>query len=459
MKSRVPWILLTFAIFLTTGTLLFAQDEAEKTGKEKSEERQRKSIGEERRDTLRYGITPQILSVLETISEEEDPAYTDEVESLLDTVRDTRVHTAVFRYFAAIENDSLAERAAEVLENHLDKPARLVSSVISYAAEAEIEELEPPILVIAESSISGTLSLDAIKTLGVIGNDRTVERLLELYNDSDVAEQVREQIILVLGKLGAEDAVDLLIEIAEDEGETVTLRRFAADSLGRIGSELAVDTLKELYLHQDPYLRANAVYSLGLIGGPEAEEILFAALRDEFWRIRVSAAEAIGEGGIQDGFDILIYKAQNDPEVQVRTAAVEALGRIGGGKAFDFLRELAREPKNPVAVRTKALETIVAEDLSGSTAFVKELFAEESTKRSSVILDPLGRILSEAEGSGLASIYEMMLGSPSIPMKIYALRGIRVNKIGSLRDQVEKLTGEDSPASVRRYAEGVLESF
>ncbi|MFW5769303.1 MAG: HEAT repeat domain-containing protein, partial [Spirochaetota bacterium] len=297
-----------------------------------------KSTVEERKGTLRFGITSEILSVLETITEEKETGYTEEAESLFDTLRDPGVHAAVFHYFRAIDDDSLVERAAEVLTNHLDKPQPLVASVIRYAAETGIEELEPRIFVIAESGLSGTLSLDAVKALGELGDEETVTRLLELYDKSGVSEQVREQIILVLGKLQAEQAVDLLIDIARDQGESLTMRRFAADSLGRIGSPRAADTLEELYLQDDPYLRANAVYSLGLIGGPAAEAILFAALRDEFWRIRVSAAEAIGEAGIKEGIDILTYKAQNDPEIQVRTAAVEALGKIGGGKSFDFLK-------------------------------------------------------------------------------------------------------------------------
>lgn len=418
-----------------------------------------KSIVEERKDTLKFGITSQILSVLETITEEKETGYTEEAESLFDTLRDPGVHAAVFHYFRAIDDDSLVERGAEVLSNHLDKPPALVATVIRYVAETGIEELEPRIFVIAESGISGTLSLDAVKALGELGDEETAARLLELYDESGVSEQVREQIILVLGKLQAEQAVDLLIDIARDEGESLTMRRFAADSLGRIGSPRAVDTLEELYVQDDPYLRANAVYSLGLIGGPGAEAILFAALRDGFWRIRVSAAEAIGEAGIEEGIDILTYKAQNDPELQVRTAAVEALGKIGGGKSFEFLKELAKGPGNPLAVRIQALEALVEEDLSGSIPFLKELFAEESAKRSSVILDPLARIISDAEGAALAPLYEQMLASPSIPMKIYGMRGIRINKIGTLRDEVEKLTGDDAPTSVRRYAEGVLESF
>ena len=443
-------VFMLITILAGPAALLIAQEE---------EPEEKKSIVEERKETLRFGITPQILTVLKTVTEEKDPAYADEAESLLDTVRDIGVHTAVFTYFGAIRDDSLAERGAEVLENHLDKPARLVSSVISYASEADIEELEPRILVIAESSVSGTFSIDAVRALGEIGDKGTVERLLALYEESDLAGPVREQIVLVLGKLEAEEAVDLLIDIARDVGETITMRRFAADSLGRIGSERAVETLKTLYSQEDPYLRSNAVYSLGLIGGSEAEEILFAALRDEFWRIRVSAAEALGEAGIKAGYDILVYKARNDPEVQVRTAAVEALGRIGGKKSFDTLRELAGDPRAPLAVRTQALESLVREDLPGSVSFFKELLTEESAKRSSIILDPLGRVLSEAEGAGLAPVYAHMLASPSIPMKIYGMRGIRVNKIRSLRGEVENLAGEDSPTSVRNYAEGVLESF
>lgn len=438
-------ILALFLVSFGSGIRLYAQED--------------KSIVEERKDTLKFGITSQILSVLETITEEKETGYTEEAESLFDTLRDPGVHAAVFHYFRAIDDDSLVERAAEVLSNHLDKPPALVASVIRYVAETGIEELEPRIFVIAESGISGTLSLDAVKALGELGDEETAARLLELYDESGVSEQVREQIILVLGKLQAEQAVDLLIDIARDEGESLTMRRFAADSLGRIGSSRAVDTLEELYVQDDPYLRANAVYSLGLIGGPGAEAILFAALRDGFWRIRVSAAEAIGEAGIEEGIDILTYKAQNDPELQVRTAAVEALGKIGGGKSFEFLKELAKGPGNPLAVRTQALEALVEEDLSGSIPFLKELFAEESAKRSSVILDPLARIISDAEGAGLAPLYEQMLASPSIPMKIYGMRGIRINKIGTLRDKVEKLTGDDAPTSVRRYAEKVLESF
>jgi hypothetical protein len=53
-----------------------------------------------------------------------------------------------------------------------------------------------------------------------------------------------------------------------------------------------------------------------------------------------------------------------------------------------------------------------------------------------------------------------MLGHPSsINIKIYGLRGIRLNGFSGLKGEVEKLTGEETARPIRKLALSVMEEL
>jgi HEAT repeat protein len=98
------------------------------------------------------------------------------------------------------------------------------------------------------------LVLEVISMLGVIGDSRAVEPLIEqLERDNEVVEGARIFAAESLGDIGDSRAVEPLIRVLGDkssipvwdEDERRLLRREAVDALGEIGDARAVEPLIE----------------------------------------------------------------------------------------------------------------------------------------------------------------------------------------------------------------------
>jgi hypothetical protein len=61
--------------------------------------------------------------------------------------------------------------------------------------------------------------------------------------------------------------------------------------------------------------------------------------------------------------------------------------------------------------------------------------------------------------SGLGEFLGRFLESPNLTIRLYGLRGIRLNRLGSLREKVRALAEGDPHPAVRREAQAVLDAL
>ena len=76
--------------------------------------------------------------------------------------------------------------------------------------------------------------------------------------------------------------------------------------------------------------RRNAVWELRKVGGVSVVPLLIEALEDNYWEVRLAAAEVLGHIGDASAAEALV-KATKDPDGDVRGTAVKALERIQEG--------------------------------------------------------------------------------------------------------------------------------
>lgn len=235
--------------------------------------------------------------------------------------------------------------------------------------------------------------IEAVHYLGNIADKKSVHALIKAFKgDSEVL--VRMAAGESLGKIGDMEAVEpLTAALKEDKW---VIRRSAVSALGRFRNTEVNDTLISV-LKEDgnPFVRAEAAKSLGMIGDKSAVTVLKKALKDtalvpniedgkivEVKKVVVEAANAaLKELGEKTNPDILAFdwvkdaihrlednrsfdkntrskaawmlglstdkrafqplmNAAGDEESQVRRAAVKALGDFGDIKAFDLLVNL-----------------------------------------------------------------------------------------------------------------------
>ena len=448
MKRSRLFLALTAAV-LAAGTI-----SAEETGEEKI-----RSITEERRELLLYGIDDQVIELIATLMDEKNEILAGEVFAAYKMTRNPRMRIQILKYFREIDFAGAREEALVVVDSFEDQPSQLVSEAIMYLTRGgsleDLGERFVPLLDAADEEVARM----AIKGIGLSRIETGAQKLLELLDDGDYPSNLKPEIILALGDLKNPAALPRLQEILEDEGENPVWRRYACASLGKIGDETALPAIEKVLYDQDAMLRSYAVGSLQYFDTDKVADLLVAALRDSFWRVRLSAAQGLGKMEAVEAVPILIFKAEKDPEMNVRIEAVRALGAIADGPSLDALGRFYRQELTPVTLRIISAEILAEKDLPNSLELFKNVMDKHWGKDSTRILERTAQILSRAESPLLEPFYARFLDSGEMVVMIYGIRGIAKNKLVSLKDAVEKLSGEGNHRSIRKEALAALEQF
>jgi hypothetical protein len=161
-------------------------------------------------------------------------------------------------------------------------------------------------------------------------------------------ERDREEAADALSDLADERAVLPLIRLLDDTSPYV--RRAAADALGKSGSFKAVQPLLKALTDNDRYVRETASEALGHLGDP-AIPALLKSIDDENWRIRIGVIVAIRvSSGTIPSLDPII-RSLHDESPYVRREAVKTLGRIGDETDVPYLIQATKDPDPGVRLR------------------------------------------------------------------------------------------------------------
>ena len=454
----MKFILRVFVIFILFNLAFTAFAEEEKDNSEKDEKDELISLTEERKETLKYGIDSEIISLLTKISDEKDPVYCEDVATVYAETNNSDIMNAAVDYFIRVDYKDAVNIAGERILNWEDENYTTLSSSLRYLSAYPTDDAEDIIMPLIEHD-THTLASAALTAIGKSGSEKSVDQLLALLDDDDYPDELKPAIIKALGDIGSETSLDLLIDILDDIDEEKSWRWNACEALGKIAHPDALPSIDLALQDSDTYLRAYAVKALSGFEGDDIEDILIQSLKDSFWRVRVSAAEALGTRKSKKAVDILIYKAKKDPEKNVKLAAVEALGEIADAGSMDFLRELYEKSNTNQAVRTKSAEILIEKDLSESLPVIIKVIDEEWEKDNSAVLNYTCKFLSTSKESRLEPLFERMLGHKEIAVRIYGIRGIQLNKFGSMKGRLEELTDEKVNNAVRKAALGALEQM
>jgi HEAT repeat protein len=416
------------------------------------------SVKEDRIRTLRYGIDDEVVTIISSIRSEKNYSYNEELLDILTITGNTKIKLPILTFFEEQETDIAIPYAVAVLKDaaeDYDVDEKVLSTSISYCGTLKNTD-SVEYLYKLSSFNNVAIAAQAIRTLGKTGDTTFAQKFLERIQDDDFEDdesELRESAILLMGELKYEPAVITLLDIVQDDSYSSVIRRYACDSLGKIGNEDAIPVLKDLLNDDDSILRSYVVSSLAYFNTDEIEDILIQSLRDSFWRIRVAACKALSDRDSKESVDILIYKAEKDPEANVKKAAMSALAVIGGSKAWGFLSDYYGDIKNSDAFRSSALSALLKENADKATDSMKSVFELEWEKENSWIFNYTCKELSTTESGGLQWFYGKMLDHKNYIIRIYAVRGIRLNDVISLYGRVKEIAdNEDENRQLRKEA-------
>lgn len=410
--------------------------------------------------TLRYGIDSEIGSTLDQIAQAGETSLDELIVERFASTRDDSLRSRIIEHFADLESPVLGEEVRalyladqRVSNDLLQASANYLSRVV---ADPSPQLLERYAQIAQDADVLAASA--AIDAIGRDGSPRAVDTLLDLYDRLGSAD-LRAAVIRALGQTGSEAAVPLLTGIASDEFTESSLRQYAAEALGRIGAPESVDLLTDLLATDDSLLRAYATYGLGFYDTEEVATLLEEALRDSFWRVRVSALEALGEQQRAEALPSIVYKARRDPERPVREEAIRTLARIGTPESVETLGKLALDDELAEVERIIAVEQLGGNSAGETAGVFAKIVEEQWESEGSKLLDAVGRVVSEHASRDYASLYDTLLEHPNYIIRVYAMRGIGEAGIRSRADALKRVARENSSGLVRRTALTALETM
>ncbi len=303
-------------------------------------------------------------------------------------------------------------------------------------------------------------ALRGIGKLKDLSRVEEIQALVEEYQGDESYEDFVANAILVMGDLKYKEAEPWLMDVLDDVDSPSSHRQYAAISLGHIGSPDGFALLKQMYSSsENSQLRSYVLKGISFYDSEEVAPILLDALRDSFWKIRVAAAEGLAERQYRQAIDILEYKVKKDPQRQVRYGALDALAKMEDREAEDFIVEQFSGERNPFDIRQKALQLMMEGRFSGSIEALKEVLGPKWDKKKDKELSPFCKILSTTQWDSLEPFYAQMIANKDFIIRIYGIRGIKINHLTGLKAAVQAMDNKKEAVNVRKEAKAALEEL
>ena len=415
------------------------------------------------REILSFGITSEVVELLESLETNRDSRLASDVAALLDGEVPVDIQVAAFEYFNTIESPEATDRASDLLLHSEELPDRLVLTALRYLRNPESDYSAGDEAVEALKTLSRSsdpeISRQALRLLGQSESDGALEFLIEVAGALEEDQPRREAAILGLGDIARSEASEVLTTILTDRAEEDSLRWYAADSLGKIGDPASVEVLQDQLSEANTWFRAYLISALGRYEGRVEDDVFLRALRDDFWRVRVSALETLGSRRSRNALNAITYRARRDPVDDVRTAAFQALGAMQTNDARRFLSEYAAGSGNPAVHRGTAARVLVESYLMGGRDEIEDLLDQEWSTERSAVLSSLVMALSTSGDALAGPLLVKLLEHPDPGTQVRALMGMREIGAASYRSEIERAAEESPHGAVRRQAEMALEEM
>ena len=167
---------------------------------------------------------------------------------------------------------------------------------------------------------------EAIKVLGMVGNNDSVDFLEELLSHSD--SRIRSNAVEAMAEIGGQQVMRSILPLLEDDDNRV--KATVAKICSQHGEHQVVSTLEQMLHSVEIWMRESATYALGYVPCSESVNLLLEAICDV------------------------------NPEIQIK--AIEALGKLRAKRAREFLHAIEISATSEVMpVIDKALAAIAAD--------------------------------------------------------------------------------------------------
>ena len=468
MNNRV-WVIMAFQLFFTLSLSAQTDETADKltsargtlttaTLGELSDNQ--KILYKHWEETLQFGIESEVLAVIEQMIDENIDYLANTIQELFFSKR-LSIRLKTLDYFEAFERSDLIQPILSELNFYQDIGfSNLTERMIQHLTQQKYPVDDDLWLLLEEmlQEEGRNVQLSLIMYLGTMQYQPAALALRELYQDADVSLQ--ESILKVLGQIGDQESQELIFNLATDENGEKMLRLAAIQAAGAYRNSQALEIISQAFSSSDPLIRAAAVSVFPDFSESDVQELYLEALRDSFWRIRLSALRGIATSPFANALAPLKYMAHEDPETNIKQQAFTSIAALDVLEGWAFLRENLVETKLPEIYRQNVAVSLIKNNFGASYEIIEEVMLLEWAKKDSRLLDTICKELSIHTLPAAESLYEKMLEHENFIIRIYGVRGVGRNKILRLRPRLIAIAeNKKSPTALKTTAQAMLEQF
>ncbi|MCR5606380.1 MAG: HEAT repeat domain-containing protein [Treponema sp.] len=408
--------------------------EAEKTQNSKSENYEQKM-----HDTFKFGIDSEISESIDSLLKNKDKRFVDDIYDLFQVSESSSVKETILKYFTELKDPCLEDYAVEIANDPYDMKNSTVSLVLKYLGAVECKAAAPAVVAILESENESYFD-DALTALGSIGGDKEAVFLAEYLDRDDLSNHQKQELMKVLGKLKAVATWDKLRDVVENEDENSYVRMYAAEAIGAMEKTESIDVLIQQFQDtSDPNLRVYIVKGLSYFSTTEVQNVLVQAVRDDYYKVRLEAIEAVKKQKITSAVPYLIYRAKNDKESAVKYATYPVIAMLNTSEGNEYLVSLITDKKSSDTVKSKVAACLLEENNAGTSEIIE--LARDTLKNDvhKNLRYALGKEFAKYEKSDFASICEEYLSSSDVSTQGTGLDIYAKGRYSSCKDAVQKI--------------------
>lgn len=412
-----------------------------KKAEEAREKDESKEDEENNRKIIKYGLPSEIGELLDKLTENDDPRFTDDIYDLFQNTSNASIKEKVLKYFTKIEDPCLEDFAVNLINDPYDEKKDLVSATFKYIQTVKTKEALPAVITILEVENEDYFN-DALATIGEIGSKKEAKFIADYLDRPDLSDAQRQTLMRTLGKMKALNTWSKVVEILEDEDENSFVRMYAAEALGLMEKEEGVPVLVRAYSASDPNLRQYVIKGLSHFPNVvESKSLIIQAIRDEHWRVRQEAINVCKENSFTEAIPYLIFRADKDSEKVIKNASMDAIAAINTKEGNDYLVSIITNKKSGDSSKQKAAEVLLKAGNAGQNEILElaESCVDDDKKKN--LRYSIGKELaknSRPEFEKICSLYLASKDTTTIGIGLDMYKNCRFSSVEEQMRTIEK---------------------
>ena len=412
-----------------------------KKAEEAREKDESKEDEENNRKIIKYGLPSEIGELLDKLTENDDPRFTDDIYDLFQNTSNASIKEKVLKYFTKIEDPCLEDFAVNLINDPYDEKKDLVSATFKYIQTVKTKEALPAVITILEVENEDYFN-DALATIGEIGSKKEAKFIADYLDRPDLSDAQRQTLMRTLGKMKALNTWSKVVEILEDEDENSFVRMYAAEALGLMEKEEGVPVLVRAYSASDPNLRQYVIKGLSHFPNVvESKSLIIQAIRDEHWRVRQEAINVCKENSFTEAIPYLIFRADKDSEKVIKNASMDAIAAINTKEGNDYLVSIITNKKSGDSSKQKAAEVLLKSGNAGQKEILELAESCVNDDKKKNLRYSIGKELaknSRPEFENICSLYLASKDTTTIGIGLDMYKNCRFSSVEEQMRTIEK---------------------